>query len=289
MPNFCAGLGLTFSFAAVILLVFAQISQINSDLIPRHLRLVHIDTSGLATALSSAAKASPVPDLANANYSDIFSSQVVGDGYFVKKTDETLATGVRKSYEWGLWSYCTTNGDEGDARSYCYTRSIHPSFQPAKVLLEDIPAQYSALLKDTLPENVFTADNYLGTYTQAATYCTMVGSLALALAALIGLFARKGAFVLSSLLSIVAFLALAVGTIIYQVIFARARVAINDATTAGTDVGITLDYGNALWILWAATVLTLFSILPLSIACCTGRKDVVVVAPPPPAMVSTRR
>ncbi|GAA6058381.1 hypothetical protein JCM3770_006103 [Rhodotorula araucariae] len=272
MPNFCAGLGLVFSFAAVILLVFSEVAQINSDLIPRHLRIVHIDTAGLGVALASAAKQSALA-LAGANFTDIYAPAAVGEGYYVKATGQATHAGLYRGYEWGLWSYCATQGDLGAPRSYCYTRSIHPRFQPAQVLVEDIPAEYADLLQTVLPDNVFTADNYLGEYTQAATYLLMAGALATALAALIGLFARRGAFVLGAVLSIVAFVGLFIGATIWTVIVARARSAINDATTAGTDVGLTVEFGNALWIAWAATALMLLSVLPFSIACCTGRSD----------------
>ncbi|BGP43949.1 hypothetical protein JCM10450v2_008161 [Rhodotorula kratochvilovae] len=272
MPNFCAGLGLLFSFAAVILLVFTEITQINSDLIPRHLRIVSIDTSGLGVALASAAK-SAAPALAGGNFSEIYAPQSVGEGYFVKPTGAAPHAGLYRGYEWGLWSYCATQGDLGAPRSYCYTRSIRPGFQPAQVLVEDVPEQYAELLKTVLPDNVFTADNYLGQYTQAATYLIMAGALSATIAALIGLFARRGAFVLGALFSIVGFLGLFIGCTIWTVIVARARSAINDATSEGTDVGIMLEYGNGLWIAWAATGLMLASVLPFSIACCTGRSD----------------
>ncbi|GAA6040837.1 hypothetical protein JCM8097_007740 [Rhodosporidiobolus ruineniae] len=273
MPRFCASIGILFSFAAVILLVFGEISQINSDLIPRHLRIVHIDTSGLATAMSAAAKEAGVTINGN-DFNNIYAPASVADEYYVKKTNESRNAGLYKGYEWGLWSYCTTNGDLGSARSYCIERSIDgPRFQPAEVLLQDIPTEYADLLKQVLPENVFTASDYLGSYARGATYATMVGALAAALCALIGLFARKLAFILASVLAIVSFLGLAVGNVIYTVIFNRAIDAIKNATVAGTDIGITVTYGNALWIMWAATALMLFSILPLAISCCTGRTD----------------
>ena len=74
----------------------------------------------------------------------------------------------------------------------------------------------------------------------------MVGSLATALAALFALFARRCAFSLATIFSIIAFLGLAIGLVIYSVIFSRAIQAINDATVSGVNVGITLSYGNAL-------------------------------------------
>ncbi|BGP35871.1 hypothetical protein JCM10296v2_007723 [Rhodotorula toruloides] len=272
MVNFCAGTGILFSFAATILLVFVHITQITPSLIPRDLRIVAIDTSGLSTALAAAAKSSGV-SIATGNFSDIYNAQPVGQGYFVKGQNESRHDGLRKTYEWGLWSYCSTNGNIGSPRSYCIDRSINERFEPAQVLMEDIPTQYSDLLQKVLPSNVFTADNYLGSYTEGASYVILAGSLATALAALIGLFARRGAFILSCLFSIVGFLGLAVGAVIYQVIYTRAQDAINQATTSGVDLGITLDYGNALWILWAATGLMLLAIVPYAVACCTGRYD----------------
>ncbi|GAA5921737.1 hypothetical protein JCM6882_004427, partial [Rhodosporidiobolus microsporus] len=113
----------------------------------------------------------------------------------------------------------------------------------------------------------------LNDYTRGATYASMAGALAAALCALISLFARRGAFILACLLSIVAFLGLAVSNVIWTVIVNRAKDAINGATANGVDVGITVEYGNALWILWAATGLMLLSIAPLAISCCTGRND----------------
>ncbi|GAA5991404.1 hypothetical protein JCM11641_004621 [Rhodosporidiobolus odoratus] len=273
MVRFCASIGILFSFAAVILLVFGEISQISSDLMPRRLRLVHIDTSGLGVALAAASKSSGLTiSGASNNFSDIYNKDAVGEGYFVKSTNESRHDGLRKGYEWGLWSYCSTNGDLGAARSYCVERSIDgPRFQPAQVLLEDIPTEYSDLLKQVLPENIFTADDYLGEYTRGATYVTMVGALSTAIAALIGLFARRFAFILATLFSIIAFLGLTAGNVIYTVIFNRAIDAINQATVGGVDVGITLSYGNALWIMWAATALIFASILPFAFSCCTAR------------------
>ncbi|GAA5920505.1 hypothetical protein JCM6882_002719, partial [Rhodosporidiobolus microsporus] len=159
MPKFCASIGILFSFAAVILLVFGEIAQITPDTVPRHLRLVSVDTSGLATALSAAARSAGVTINGN-NFTDIYNTGKVGEGYFTKGDNEVKHDGIRKGYEFGLWSYCTTNGDLGAARSYCIARSIDgPRFKPADILLGDIPENYSDLLKQILPENVFTAND----------------------------------------------------------------------------------------------------------------------------------
>ncbi|GAA5938649.1 SUR7/PalI family protein [Sporobolomyces koalae] len=264
MVNCCASFGILFSWAAVILLVFGNIAQINPNSVPRHLRIVSIDTSGLAQALTTASGA------AAANFTDIYNSNTP---YFTKDADEARHDGLRKTYEWGLWSYCATNGGVGADRSYCEDATIHPAFQPAKVLMADIPQDYTNALSETLPNNVFTADDYLGRYTRAASYLIMIGSLATAIAALFALFARRCAFSLAAIFSIIAFLALAIGLIIYTVIFSRAIDAINDATVSGVNVGITLTYGNALWVLWAACGCMLITIPSNALACCFGRND----------------
>lgn len=91
---------------------------------------------------------------------------------------------------------------------------------------------------------------------------------------LIAFIAHRFAFVLCTLLSILSALSLAIGLVIHTVIYSRVIAAINDATvSSGVNIGITITYGNALWILWASAAAMLLSILPFAIACCTGRKD----------------
>ncbi|GAA6060628.1 hypothetical protein JCM10212_006379 [Sporobolomyces blumeae] len=263
MVNCCASFGILFTWAAVILLIFGNIGQLNDTTIPRHLRIVSLSTSGLSKALSEASGSS--------NFTSIYYS---GNGdYFTKGVNESRHDGLRKTYEWGLWGYCATNGGVGDARSYCEESTINPSFQPAKVLLEDVPTDFADALKETLPDNVFTADDYLGTYTQAASYVILLGSLSTALAALFALFARRLAFILAAIFSLVGFLGLAVGLIVYTVVFNRVIDAINDATVSGVNVGIDVAYGYELWILWAACVCMLFAVPPTALACCCGRTD----------------
>lgn len=64
-----------------------------------------------------------------------------------------------QTYEWGLWSYCATNGDLGAPRSYCVASSVNNGVDPAAVLLEDVPLKYSDLLKSILPSQVFSVSD----------------------------------------------------------------------------------------------------------------------------------
>lgn len=95
MVNFCAGFAIFFSWAAVLLLIFGNIAQINPNSVPRHLRIVSIDTSGLAEALSTASKASL------SNFTDLYNANTP---YFTKNSNDARHDGLRKTYEYGLWS-----------------------------------------------------------------------------------------------------------------------------------------------------------------------------------------
>lgn len=64
--------------------------------------------------------------------------------------------------------YCASSGEIGSSRSYCTKRAFGANFQPAAVLLEDIPTKYASALNSTLPDTVFTADDYLGRFTTGA-------------------------------------------------------------------------------------------------------------------------
>lgn len=60
--------------------------------------------------------------------------------------------------------------------------------------------------------------------------------------------AHRFAFLISSIAAFLAFLCIAVGAAIWTAIIERTK-SINSTTVAGgTDLGITVSYGNALWI-----------------------------------------
>ncbi|KAK4046104.1 hypothetical protein OIV83_006357 [Microbotryomycetes sp. JL201] len=266
MVNFCAGSGILFSVAAVVLIIFGQIGQLSTSTVTRNLRIVSIDVSGLGEAIGEVTNngANNLTDLYNQN-TPYYVKDPVGPGRH---------DGLRKVYEFGLWNYCSTNGAVGSSpRSYCTRRGFGSTIQPAIVLQQDIPERFAPALTQVLPDSVFTADAYLGTYTKAATYLIFVGSIAAALVMLIGLIAQRFAFFLGSLLALLSFLSLAVGLVIYTVIISRVISSIDSATVQGVDLGVSVSYGYSLWILWAATGVMLLSILPFAIACCTGRHD----------------
>lgn len=264
MVNFCAGFATLLSVAAVVLLIFGEIGQIETSIVTRHLRIVTISTEGLGAAIAEQL------DTGMANVTGLYNT---GTTYKTRGNNGTH-DGLRKNYEFGIWNYCATNGDIGSERSYCTTRSFGSAIQPAAVLLGDAPTEFVEPLQTILPDSVFTADDYLGRFTTAASYLLFVGAIATALCMLIGFVAHKGAYVLGAILALISALALAIGLVIYTVIFSRIISAISDVQVANNvDLGIDVAYGNALWLMWGAAAAIIFAVLPFSIACCTGRSD----------------
>ncbi|TKA50401.1 hypothetical protein B0A53_06256 [Rhodotorula sp. CCFEE 5036] len=271
MVNFCAGLGIVFAWAALILMIFGQVGQLGTSVFPRHVRIFAIDTAGVSKALASAARQNGVSIEGSGNFSDVYSTQPIGKDYFIKSSNESLHGGLRQTYEWGLWSYCATNGDLGAPRSYCVASSVNNGVDPAAVLLEDVPLKYSDLLKSILPNQVLSVSDSLDFYTNRASIVILTATITAGLAALLGLFSHRGGFFFAAFFNVVSAFALSAGLAMYQILYSEANSAIDTATANGVDVGITLDYGNGLALLWSANALLYLSIVPYVGACCTGR------------------
>lgn len=239
----CAGLGVFLTLCASILAIFAHISQINGSLIPRNIRMVNVNTEGLGEALG-------------------VGEAIYGSG---PREGDAPNTGIRPSYQWGLWGYCAAQSLGGD-RDYCVGTSFGFKFQPAPAILFDAPAAQQNTVAQALPSGTFVDSDYLGSYTRGAFYVLFVGTLAGGLAFLIGFLAHRFAFLISAILAFFAFLCGAVGCIIWTVIIHRTRSALSAAAT-----GITVEYGVGLWLYWASTGCLLLAVLPFLIGCIAGR------------------
>lgn len=83
--------------------------------------------------------------------------------------------GLRQTYEWGLYSYCAyTNGSEGT----CTAASAPLEFMPFSAILADMPANYSEITQNLIPDNLtFTNSHYLGEFSHAAYYLLLLGTI----------------------------------------------------------------------------------------------------------------
>lgn len=245
---FCIHIGEFLTFAAVVLCVFANIGQLSNNIVTRNIRYVSVDTTGLGDALSRAGQ----------NVNNLYAqsqSSPVGQG-----------NGIKNDYQWGLYNYCA--GEEsGDARS-CSQRNFGFEFLPADAILADAPQDARQDLLNFLPESTFRDSSYLGRFSKAAMYLIFIGSCLALIAWIAGLLSHRFAFLGAAFIALLSALALGVGAALLTAIYVKAKDSINNA-----NYGITVEYGNALWITWAAFAAVALSIVPYIISCCTGRSD----------------
>ncbi len=138
-------------------------------------------------------------------------------------------------------------------------------------LQADLPEKYQDEFKKTIPESIFTDNSYLQTFTKAASLLAFVGSAAVGLGWLFSLLPFKFFFALGAIFSLLGTAALAVSSVIYTIIVEKVRAAVSDVTVEGVKLGITVNEGTGLYLLWAATGCSLISVLSLTFACCCGR------------------
>ena len=190
------------------------------------------------------------------------------------------------------WSYCEGARPLGSGEDYCSPRSLGNTFQPAAVLLSDVPTSLtpqvsqvrarspvdhavfgsSDRLAQVLPDSTFVADGYLHTFSKAGFYLIFVGTIFAGISMFIAVLSHHIAFILAAMAAFLSFLALAAGATIWTVIIAKVKHAVDGATVANnTSLGITVNYGNALWLVWGAAGAMILSVVPLLISCCAGR------------------
>jgi len=252
--NLCASLGLFCALSACILGIFAEISQIShKQKVPRVIRLTYIETTNFGTALAA---------------SGVDTSSLYGSG--ARNGD---GTGLRQYYEWGLWSRCEASALGSTSNDFCDSTNWGYRFQPASTILADAPSALRTNILDALPNGVFTNDSYLGRFSHAAFYLIFIGVLLAGVAFFTGFAAHRFFFLMSAMAAFFGFLCLGVGTAIWTAIIVRARHSVNNATLGSSPLGIHVSYGNGMWILWAATLASLLSIVPFLLACCFGRSN----------------
>lgn len=257
----CASFGLVLTTIALVLALIAQVSQINGTIIPRHLSLISLDTSGFLGALSASSGDGV------ANLTSIYATASNETATRLPDHD-----GLRQRYQFGMYSY-SAFGDSQDSPDYVTPRGFFSSFAPATALLADVPTKYSAVVKGALPDNVFTEDEYLGTITKAANAVAFVGTATLAIGWLFALIPAQCLAGFSALLSLISTLCLIASSAVYLVIVSKVQAAVQDVKIDDVALGLSVSYGTGLWLLTAAAFLELFALAAMTIACCCGRTE----------------
>lgn len=252
--NCCAGLGLFCILAACILMIFAEISQISAgQKVIRSIRMTYVDTTNFGPALAAS----------GADTADLYAA---GD-----RTGDNA--GIYQYYSYGLWAYCAGASLSSTNNNYCSGTTWGRSFTPATDIGTDVPSALTTDYNNALPNTTFTSQGYLNSITKAAFYLFFIGAIAAGVSLFLGFLAHRFAFLLSALFGLVAFVCIAAASTIWTIVISRVRSGIDGATLGGEPLGITVHYGNGLWITWAAAGAALLSIFPFLFACCCGRRS----------------
>ncbi|KAH9947943.1 Glucanosyltransferase-domain-containing protein [Amylocystis lapponica] len=246
--EFCVGSATVLSLTALLCLIFMHVGQINTSSVPRDISMFKVNMSNYGAGLEGAL-GDPIEGLYTANASAPLQERA----------------GLRQMYKFGLYSYCayvnTTHG-------ICSSTSGAKRFQPYNEITADMLANYSSYSDALITNTTFTDSSYLGEFSNGAYYLIIIGSVSTALALLAGILKHPLAFVSSTIFAAFGSLMLLIGAIIWTVVIRKAE-SVNGILvgTASNPVplGITVSTGNALYLLWAAWVCLLASVLPYMI------------------------
>lgn len=187
----------------------------------------------------------------------------------------------------------------GTTQGGCSNSSFAHAFTPFEVLVDDTPARYRTpvtfFISNSNGVDKFINSNYLTTLTHVAFYLIFIATIATAVALFLyaelyqsslstdvsysGVFKTTVTFVLSTMLVSISAIFILVSSILWSTVIRHAK-SINDAQSVSqaclrpflkTDnleqsqnipVGITVDQGNAPYMLWATFALLVASIVP---------------------------
>jgi hypothetical protein len=254
----CVGFASFLSFAAVMMLIFAHVGQINHSTVPRGISMVRLNVSGYGTALSAEFYPDPIVGLYTNDSSAPLGKQA----------------GLRQLYEFGFYAHCAYIDDK---HGICSNRSAAAKFRPYEAVVSDMTSQYSGYTDIFIPASTgFRADNSLGTTTQAAYWLILLGTFCAALALITGVLKHTVTFLASTILAIMSSLMLLIGAAIWTSALKRAE-SINSfeltllSNNTSIPLGFTVSPGPGLYLVWASFAALLVSTVPYMLSCCTYR------------------
>lgn len=175
--------------------------------------------------------------------------------------------GLRRQYYWGLYSVC--GGDGIDGQRECSDRRFGHQFDPINLLVDDT-ANVTALPVSQARGRLHDT-HWLHLYSRVGFYFLFVGTILTGLTFLAGLASEGGLFLLSSGLAFVTGAVLAVGAGMWTAVLAETRKTLQH--NPGPFAGITLHFGQSLWMTWAAVGSALLAFIPFLVAFFLARRE----------------
>jgi len=240
------------SFAALVLLIFTHIGQINTSTVPRGIYMARLNVSQYGAALHQAL-VDPIDDL----YTSNSSSPLL----------ESL--GLRDFYEFGLYSHC---GYINSTAGICSNKTVGYPYKPYDYLIGDMDANYTIITASVITGGSFRDSNYLGESTKAAYWLILLGTILSALSFFSGITKHNLTFFLSAVFAAISSVFILIGAAIWTVVIKKSNGVSNILIGANpTPIGIDVSAGPGLFITWAAFACVFVSMVPYLISCCTYR------------------
>jgi len=248
----CIGVATLFSFAAVMLLIFVHVGQINTSSVPRGIAMAKINVSQYGQALEKGL-GDPITGLYAANASAPLQKEA----------------GLRQEYKFGVYGYC---GYVNDSAGVCSNTSLGRQYQPYNALLADMSLNYSALTIFIINGTSSFESQSIGSHTRSASYLIVLGTVCAFLAFVIGVFKHTLAFLASACLAMLSTVFILIAASLWTSAIKTSE-SVNGLILNTTDIplGIKVSSGSGLSLLWGAVGCLFASLVPYLISCCTFR------------------
>jgi len=254
--EFCVGSASVLCFTALILLIVANVAQINPSSVPRSIAMATMNVSAFGAALQ-AATGDPSPGLYNETAVSLGS-----------------ASGLRVQYAWGFYTVCayTTDPVQGSCSNSTFA---HP-FAPFAVLSSELPVRYQTsatfFISNAPGVEDFINSSYFTTLTQVSFYLLFLGTITSAAVFVLGLIKTSITFVLATFLALLASVCVLIPAVLWTVMVNKASTINSVESSQGVPLEIYVSGGAARLLLWAAFALLAVSTIPYLISCSTYRK-----------------
>ncbi|KAK7058362.1 hypothetical protein VNI00_001996 [Paramarasmius palmivorus] len=246
----CVGFASFLSFAALLLLIFSHVGQINTSTVPRGIYMARVNASGYGDALSTAFL-NPITNL----YTDNASAPLGAEA------------GLRQYYQMGLYSYC---GFVNETAGICSNTTAGFQYKPFDDLKNDMAEQYQ-FYTDAIFQfpSTFRDSKYLGSLSRAAYYLILLGTICTAIAFFTGIAKHNLTFLFSAIFAAISCIFILIGATIWTVIIKKSEsintVVIGSANNS-SPLGITVSTGPGLYLVWAAFACLFASTIPYMIS-----------------------
>jgi len=178
--------------------------------------------------------------------------------------------GLRQQYKWGLHGYCAYSKTPNSSRMGCEGGAFDTMVVPIDAILGDIPDSYLSNVTTLISSSAFTDSRYLLNTIRPASIFVFIGMLSLACTLLCGIVKSPLTFLFATICNLCSVLSLVIGISIWTVLVQQVR-EVNSAHVLGTPLGIEVQRGSGILLMWAAVIPVILALPLYMVPCMTYR------------------